>query len=144
MELLIVRMCIFEYKIYCMQTILLLLISNSFMTYAWYGHLKNPNLKLWQAVLISWGVAFFEYCFMVPANRIGYKTFNAYQLKIIQEVITLSVFVVFAYFFLGEKLRWNYAVSFVFIFLASFLINWGISICHNLWYFKILGLHNIV
>jgi len=101
-----------------MQTILLLIISNSFMTYAWYGHLKNPNLKLWQAVLISWGVAFFEYCFMVPANRIGYKTFNAYQLKIIQEVITLSVFVVFAYFFLGEKLRWNYAVSFVFIFLA--------------------------
>ena len=80
--------------------------------------MKNPNLKLWQAVLISWGVAFFEYCFMVPANRIGYKTFNAYQLKIIQEVITLSVFVVFAYFFLGEKLRWNYAVSFVFIFLA--------------------------
>ena len=70
------------------------------MTYAWYGHLKNPNLKLGQAVLISWGVAFFEYCFMVPANRIGYKTFNAYQLKIIQEVITLSVFVVFAYFFL--------------------------------------------
>ena len=70
-----------------MQTILLLLISNSFMTYAWYGHLKNPNLKLGQAVLISWGVAFFEYCFMVPANRIGYKTFNAYQLKIIQEVI---------------------------------------------------------
>ncbi|MBP8192844.1 MAG: DMT family protein [Chitinophagales bacterium] len=101
-----------------MQTILLLLISNSFMTYAWYGHLKNPNLKLGQAVLISWGVAFFEYCFMVPANRIGYKTFNAYQLKIIQEVITLSVFVVFAYFFLGEKLRWNYVVSFVFIFLA--------------------------
>lgn len=118
MELQNGRMCIFEYKIYCMQTILLLLISNSFMTYAWYGHLKNPNLKLGQAVLISWGVAFFEYCFMVPANRIGYKTFNAYQLKIIQEVITLSVFVVFAYFFLGEKLRWNYVVSFVFIFLA--------------------------
>lgn len=101
-----------------MQTILLLLISNSFMTYAWYGHLKNPNLKLWQAVLISWGVAFFEYCFMVPANRIGYKSFNAYQLKIIQEVVTLSVFIVFAYFFLGEKLKWNYAISFVFIFLA--------------------------
>lgn len=115
-----------------MQTILLLLISNSFMTYAWYGHLKNPNLKLWQAVLISWGVAFFEYCFMVPANRIGYKSFNAYQLKIIQEVVTLSVFIVFAYFFLGEKLKWNYAVSFVFIFLAvvfMFLIK-GLKSIH--------------
>lgn len=101
-----------------MQTILLLIISNSFMTYAWYGHLKNPSLKIWQAVLLNWGIAFFEYCFMVPANRIGYKTFNAYQLKIIQEVITLSVFMVFAYFILGEKLKWNYAVSFVFIFMA--------------------------
>ncbi len=101
-----------------MQTIILLIISNSFMTYAWYGFLKNPNIKLWHAILLSWSVAFFEYCFMVPANRIGYKTFNAYQLKIIQEVITLSVFVIFAYFFLGEKFRWNYAVSFVFIFLA--------------------------
>lgn len=105
-----------------MQTIVLLIISNSFMTYAWYGHLKNPNLKLWQAILISLSVAFFEYCFMVPANRIGYKTFNAYQLKIIQEVITLCVFVAFAYFFLGEKLRWNYAVSFMFIFLAVFFM----------------------
>ena len=91
------------------------------MTYAWYGHFKSPNLKLWHAILISWGVAFFEYCFLVPANRIGYKTFNAYQLKIIQEVIPLSIFVLFAYFFLGEKLRWNYAISFVFIFLAVFL-----------------------
>lgn len=105
-----------------MQTILLLILSNSFMTYAWYGHLKNTNLKLWQAILISWSIAFFEYCFMVPANRIGYKTFNAYQLKIIQEVITLCVFVAFAYFFLGEKLRWNYAVSFMFIFLAVFFM----------------------
>jgi len=92
------------------------------MTYAWYGHLKNPNLKLWQAILISWSVAFFEYCFMVPANRIGYKTFNALSVKIIQEVITLCVFVAFAYFFLGEKLRWNYAVSFMFIFLAVFFM----------------------
>lgn len=105
-----------------MKTIILLTISNSFMTYAWYGHLKNPNLKLWHAVLISWGVAFFEYCFMVPANRIGYKTFTAYQLKIIQEIITLSVFIVFAYFFLGEKLKWNYAASMMFILLAVFFM----------------------
>ena len=103
-----------------MTTVILLFISNTFMTYAWYGHLKNPGLKLWQAVLISWGVAFFEYCFMVPANRIGYKTLSAYQLKLLQEVITLTVFIGFAYFFLGEKLKWNYALSFVFIFLAVF------------------------
>jgi uncharacterized protein len=101
-----------------MKTILLLLVSNTFMTYAWYGHLKNPGLKMGHAILISWGIAFFEYCFMVPANRIGYKTFSAYQLKIIQEVITLTVFAGFAFFFLGEKLRWNYAVSFFFILLA--------------------------
>jgi uncharacterized protein (DUF486 family) len=105
-----------------MQTIILLIISNSFMTYAWYGHLRNPNLKLWQAILISWSIAFFEYCFMVPANRIGYRTFSAYQLKIMQEVITLSVFVAFAYFFLGEKFKWNYAVSFLCILGAVFFM----------------------
>ncbi|MFN8282797.1 MAG: DMT family protein [Chitinophagales bacterium] len=105
-----------------MQTIILLLLSNSFMTYAWYGHLKNPNLKIWQAVLLSWLIAFFEYCFMVPANRIGYKTFNAYQLKMIQEVISISVFIGFAYFFLGEKLKWNYAVSFTFLVLAVLFV----------------------
>ena len=105
-----------------MQTIFLLILSNSFMTYAWYGHLKDSSLKLWQAILISWSIAFFEYCFMVPANRIGIKTFSAYQLKIIQEVISLSVFVGFAYFFLGEKLKWNYALSFTFIFLAVFFM----------------------
>jgi hypothetical protein len=77
---------------------------------------------MWQAIGISWGIAFFEYCFMVPANRIGFKTFSAYQLKLIQEVITLTVFVGFAYFFLGEKLKWNYAVSFVFIFLAVYFV----------------------
>lgn len=88
------------------------------MTYAWYGHIKDTNLKIWQAILLSWGVAFFEYCFMVPANRIGYKTFSAYQLKLIQEVVTLAVFAAFAYFYLGEKLRWNYAVSFLFILFA--------------------------
>ena len=105
-----------------MLTILLLFISNTFMTYAWYGHLKDPGLKMWQAILLSWGVAFFEYCFMVPANRIGFKTFNAYQLKILQEVITLAVFVGFAWFFLGEKLKWNYAISLVFILLAVYFV----------------------
>ncbi len=108
--------------IFFMQTILLLILSNSFMTYAWYGHLKDTHLKLWQAILISWCIAFFEYCFMVPANRIGYKSFSAYQLKMIQEVISLSVFIAFATFFLGEKLRWNYLVSFVFIIFAVFFM----------------------
>ena len=104
-----------------MRTILLLLLSNVFMTYAWYGHLKFHNDKpLWSAILLSWGIAFFEYCLMVPANRLGYPHFTGYQLKIIQEVITLVVFVVFAWLVLGEKLRWNYAVSLGFIGLAVF------------------------
>lgn len=105
-----------------MNTILLLLISNTFMTFAWYGHLKNTHLKMWQAVLLSWGIAFLEYCFMVPANRIGFRTFSGYQLKLIQEVITLFVFVIFAWFYLGEKLKWNYALSFLFIFMAVFFM----------------------
>lgn len=88
------------------------------MAFAWYGNLKNTNLKIWQAVLLSWGIAFFEYCFMVPANRIGFRTFSAYQLKLMQEVISLLVFVLFAYFYLGEKFKWNYAISFMFIFMA--------------------------
>ncbi len=95
-----------------MSTILLLCASNVFMTIAWYGHLKFLHGKpLWITILISWGIAFFEYCLMVPANRLGYGRFSGYDLKIIQEVITLSVFVIFAWLVLGEKLRWNYAVS---------------------------------
>ena len=102
-----------------MSTIVLLSLSNVFMTYAWYGHLKYLGPKpLWIAILVSWGIAFFEYCLMVPANRIGYGRFTGYQLKIIQEVITLIVFVGFAWFVLGEKLRWNYAVSLALIALA--------------------------
>jgi uncharacterized protein (DUF486 family) len=102
-----------------MQTILLLCCSNVFMTYAWYGHLKYLHSKpLWAVVLVSWGIAFFEYCFMVPANRLGYGTFTGFQLKIIQEIITLSVFVVFAIFYLGEKIRWNYVAAFVCILAA--------------------------
>jgi hypothetical protein len=89
------------------------------MTFAWYGHLKYLHSKpLWAVVLISWGIAFFEYCLMVPANRLGYVTFTGFQLKIIQEVITLIVFTVFAILVLKEKLAWNYVASFAFIVLA--------------------------
>jgi len=90
-------------------TLFLLTISNVFMTFAWYGHLKNLNHKpLYIAILISWGIAFFEYCFQVPANRIGYGEMTLPQLKIIQEVITLLVFVGFAFFFMNVKPTWNF------------------------------------
>ena len=104
-----------------MATLLLLCASNIFMTYAWYGHLKYLHDKpLWVAILVSWGIAFFEYCLMVPANRFGYGQYTAYQLKIIQEVVTLVVFVGFAWLVLGEKLRWNYALSLGCMALAVF------------------------
>ena len=104
-----------------MTTIILLCLSNLFMTFAWYGHLKYFQDKpLWIAILISWGIAFFEYCLLVPANRLGYGRFTAYELKIIQEAITLVVFVGFAWLVLDEKLKWNYAVSFALIALAVF------------------------
>lgn len=105
-----------------MWTIILLFISNMFMTYAWYGHLKNDNISTLKLIFISWGIALFEYIFMVPANKIGYKTFNAFELKTIQEVISLTVFTGFAVFFLKEKLAWNYIVGFLFIFLAVFFV----------------------
>jgi|SRR5664279_2096217 uncharacterized protein (DUF486 family) len=102
-----------------MPTILLLFFSNIFMTFAWYGHLKYFHSRpLWAVVLISWGIAFFEYCLMVPANRLGYGTYSGFQLKVIQEVITLVVFSVFAILVLKEKLAWNYVASFAFIMLA--------------------------
>jgi uncharacterized protein len=101
-------------------TILLLIASNVFMTFAWYGHLKFKDSALWLVILASWGIAFFEYCLQVPANRLGHGRFTTYQLKIIQEAITLSVFVVFALFYMQEKLRWNYLVSFGFIVGAVF------------------------
>jgi uncharacterized protein (DUF486 family) len=105
-----------------LRTILLLTISNIFMTFAWYGHLKYRNVALGKVIVISWGIAFFEYCFQVPANRIGSYEFNAAQLKTIQEVITLSVFSVFSITYLGEPMKWNYAVGFAFITLAAFFI----------------------
>jgi uncharacterized protein (DUF486 family) len=105
-----------------MRTILLLTISNIFMTFAWYGHLKFRGTALWKAIMVSWGIAFFEYCFQVPANRIGSYEFNGAQLKTIQEVITLSVFSVFSIVYLGEKLRWNYAAGFACIVLGAFFV----------------------
>jgi len=99
-----------------LQTILLLTVSNIFMTSAWYGHLKYLHSKsLGIVILIAWGIAFFEYCFQVPANRIGFTVLDGYQLKILQEIITLLVFVFFAKWVLGEDLKWNYLVSFGFL-----------------------------
>ncbi len=92
--------------------IVLLVCSNVFMTIAWYGHLKHKNVALWTVIMASWGIAFFEYCLMVPANRYGHSHFSATQLKIIQEVITLVVFSGFALFYLGEKLKWNHIAAF--------------------------------
>jgi hypothetical protein len=102
-----------------MRTVLLLAISNVFMTFAWYGHLKNHrSAPLWLAILASWGIAFFEYCFQVPANRIGAAQYTTAQLKTLQEVITLAVFSVFSVTYLGEKLRWNYVAGFACMVLA--------------------------
>ncbi|NJL12149.1 MAG: DMT family protein [Microscillaceae bacterium] len=101
-----------------MHTILLLTLSNVIMTFAWYGHLKFKALPLWQAILASWLLAFFEYSLMVPANRWGHGRFSAYQLKILQEVITLVVFVIFAHFYLREALHWRYVLSFGLVALA--------------------------
>ncbi len=102
--------------------ILLLTVSNIFMTFAWYGHLKFKAAPIVLVVLVSWGIAFFEYCFQVPANRIGHEFYSAAQLKTIQEVITLLVFSVFSVAYLKEEFKWNYLVGFVFIIFAVFFI----------------------
>ena len=103
------------------RTILLLTASNIFMTFAWYGHLKNTELPLCKAIAISWGIAFFEYCLMVPANRMGFVSgINGFQLKITQEVITLVVFAVFAVLYLKEPFHWKYLVSFALILGAVY------------------------
>lgn len=102
--------------------VLLLTISNVFMTFAWYGHLKYKGSALWIVILVSWGIALFEYCFQVPANRIGHEYFTAAQLKTMQEVITLVVFSVFSIFYLKEDFQWNYLVGFALIILAVFFI----------------------
>jgi uncharacterized protein len=103
-------------------TIGLLIMSNVFMTFAWYGHLKFKAAPLVIVIAVSWGIALFEYILQVPANRIGHGYFSAAQLKTIQEVITLSVFVVFSVLYLGEPIKWNHAVGFGFIALGAWFI----------------------
>ena len=105
-----------------MRTIVLLIVSNVFMTFAWYGHLRYRNVPLWKVIVASWGIAFFEYCFQVPANRIGSYEFNGAQLKTIQEVITLTVFSVFSITYLREPFKWNYAAGFACIAAGAFFI----------------------
>ncbi|MGQ9801315.1 MAG: DMT family protein [Candidatus Saccharicenans sp.] len=103
-------------------TVSLLVVSNIFMTFAWYGHLKFKSLPLWKAIVLSWLIAFLEYCFQVPANRLGYGRLNAAQLKTIQEVVTLSVFSFFSVLYLKEEFRWNYLVGFSLMILAAYFI----------------------
>lgn len=98
--------------------IVLLTFSNVFMTFAWYGHLKFKQQPLWLVILASWGIAFFEYCLMVPANRWGNNRFSAVELKIIQEAVTLTVFCGFVIAYLGERVRWNHLAAFVCIIAA--------------------------
>lgn len=105
-----------------MQTVLLLTLSNLFMTIAWYGHLRYKHVGLWRVIVISWGIAFFEYCLQVPANRWGHKQFSAAQLKTIQEFITLIIFCGFSVLWLKEPLKWNYLVGFAFIAAAGFFV----------------------
>jgi uncharacterized protein len=103
------------------KTILLLVASNVFMTIAWYGHLKQNGMPLYKAILISWGIAFFEYCLMVPANKIGYSHgVNGFQLKMLQEVITLVVFTIFAIVYLKEPFEYKYAISFALLLAAVY------------------------
>lgn len=105
------------------RTILLLTASNVFMTFAWYGHLKYNNLPLWKAILISWLIAFLEYCLMVPANRYGFAGgMTGYELKVTQEVITLVVFTVFAVLYLKEPFHWKYLLSFALLVAAVYVM----------------------
>jgi uncharacterized protein len=105
-----------------MWTILLLIGSNIFMTVAWYGHLKYREVALWRVILVSWSIAFFEYCLQVPANRIGAAIFSPSQLKVIQEIITLSIFGVFTVYYFGERLHWNHAVAFACLVAGAFFM----------------------
>jgi uncharacterized protein (DUF486 family) len=105
-----------------MTTIILLTVSNVFMTIAWYGHLRYTHSALWKAIAVSWLIALVEYCFQVPANRIGYRSFSAPQLKVIQEVITLVVFSVFTTVYLRDRLQWNHVAGFACILLAVFFV----------------------
>lgn len=107
------------------RTVLLLALSNVFMTFAWYGHLKDLREKpLWIAILVSWGIAFFEYCVQVPANRIGYQHLSLAELKILQEIVTLTVFAVFAVAYMGERLTWNYGAAAACMVAAAGFMFW--------------------
>jgi uncharacterized protein (DUF486 family) len=115
-------MAALEEKAVRMRAIALLVVSNIFMTAAWYGHLKFRSSALWKVIIISWLIAFAEYCFQVPANRIGSYQFSTAQLKTIQEVITLVVFCGFSVLYLKEELKWNYLVGFGFMVIAVFFV----------------------
>ena len=108
-----------------LQTILLLIVSNTFMTIAWYGHLKHKNSPIFTTILISWSIALFEYMFQVPANRIGSSQFSLIQLKVIQECITLGVFVVYAFVVYRETMKWNNIISMILIIAAVYFSFMG-------------------
>lgn len=105
-----------------MTTVILLTVSNIFMTFAWYGHLKFKEAALWKVVMVCWLIAFIEYCFQVPANRIGHGQFSAVQLKTLQEIITLIIFCVFSIVYLQEKVAWNHLTGFSLIAGGAFFI----------------------
>lgn len=113
---------LFFLKTTTMKTVALLFLSNLFMTAAWYWHLNFKEVSLWKVILISWLIAFVEYCLAVPANRIGSYQFNAFELKTIQEVVSLTVFVGFAVLYLKEEVKWNYLVGFALMILAVFFV----------------------
>ncbi len=102
--------------------IVLLTLSNVFMTFAWYGHLKFTSKPLWLVIIVSWGIAFFEYCLAVPANRYGHAVYSAAELKTMQEVITLTVFAIFSVAYLGEQLTINHAIGFALIAFGAFFV----------------------
>lgn len=108
-----------------LQAIVLLTLSNVFMTFAWYGHLKFTDKPLWLVVMASWGIAFVEYCFAVPANRYGHEVYSAAELKTMQEVITLTVFAAFSVLYLGERITSNHLVGFALICGGAFFIFKG-------------------
>lgn len=114
-----------QFSFAAVMPIVLLVASNLFMTVAWYGHLKFPHVALWVAVMVSWGIALVEYWLAVPANRIGYGTYSAAELKTMQEVISLTVFTAFAIFVLGERLTWNHGIGFGLIALGAFFVFKG-------------------
>ncbi len=105
-----------------MATVALLVLSNIFMTFAWYGHLKYTSYPLWSVIIVSWLIALPEYCFQVPANRLGYGQFSGVELKTIQEIISLTVFSVFSVLYLNEQFRWNYLIGFGFLVVGAFFI----------------------